>query len=551
VVLRGEVICPGIAIGPAFLLYPEPLVPRKDIPPAQVEVELSRYTAAVRLVQTQFAERVREIQEGILPDADAIFSAFEAMISDKGFAAKVLGRISAERVNAEWALEEEAKKQIRLFDAMADPYLQARAEDVRQLVDGILRALAQAGAAQKATGIAPGKGQVLVSRHLFPRAAIQAQQSGAAAFATESSALSAHAAILLKGFRIPSVGGIAGLHSAVREGDNVIVNANEGIIIVRPNPETLERHLRLSESAPPLVVRKVRPEKGWATKDGTQVRLLANIESPDQLDFAYEIGLEGVGLFRTEFLALTSGSIPVEEKQYEVYREVVRASSGKRICIRTFDLGADKQSPALYRNVALNPAMGTRGIRRHLNGHLDEFKTQVRAILRAAAGSDAEVGILLPVVTTVDEVRLVRQHIETVKTELCVSGTPHSCDTKLGVMIEVPAAAISIRDMLAEADFVSVGTNDLLQHFMAADRNNEEVLKYNNFEHPAFIWLMRYMIDEAARMGRVENVTVCGEAASRANPVSIMLRLGYRAFSIAPVALAGVQQAIGELDLTV
>ena len=160
---------------------------------------------------------------------------------------------------------------------------------------------------------------------------------------------------------------------------------------------------------------------------------------------------------------------------------IVQASSGKRICIRTFDIGADKQSPTLYRNVALNPAMGTRGIRRHLNADLGEFKTQVRAILRAAAGSDADVGILLPVVTTVDEVRLARQHIETVRTELCASGTPHSSDTKLGVMIEVPAAAIAMREMLAEADFVSVGTNDLLQHFMAADRDNEEVLKYNNF----------------------------------------------------------------------
>lgn len=547
VTLRGETICPGIAMGPAFLLEPEFVVARKDIPSERVWPEQRRYTVAVRLVQDQFAERVRQIRAGTLPEAAAIFSAFGAMLADREFTNRVLGRISAEKVNAEWALEEEAKKLIRLFDAMVEPYMQARAEDVREIVDGILRALVRAEETQAATYVAPEKGQILVSGHLFPRAAMQAQYAGAAAFATESKALFAHAAILLRGFRIPAMGGIAGLTRVVFEGDNIIVNANEGTVVVRPAPATLEKHLaRLSESPLPL---EVRPEMGWTTADGTRVHLLANIESSDQLTFAYGIGLEGVGLFLTEFLALTSGSIPSEDKQYEVYQQAIRASSGKKIRIRTFDIGADKQSPTLYRNVARNPAMGTRGIRRHLNGDLSEFKTQVRAILRAAAGSDAEVGILLPVVTTVDEVRLARQHIETVKAELGASGTPHSSDTTLGVMIEVPAAAVAMREMLAEADFVSVGTNDLLQHFMAADRGNEEVLKYNDFEHPAFLWLMRHMIDEAAGMGRVEDVTVCGEAASRANLVSIMLRLGYRAFSITPVALTGIQKAIGRLNL--
>ncbi|HIJ72924.1 MAG TPA: phosphoenolpyruvate--protein phosphotransferase [Candidatus Hydrogenedentes bacterium] len=547
VVRRGEIICPGIAIGPAFLLEPEFLVTKKHIPFDQVGVEQNRYTEALRLVQTQFAERVREIRDATLPEAAAIFSAFEAMLSDREFTKSVLGSIAGESVNAEWALEYEAEKLIRLFDAMADPYLQARAEDVRELVDGILRALARAREAQVARYVAPEKGQVLVSDHLFPRAAMQAQHAGAAAFATESSALFAHAAILLKGFRIPSVGGIGGLGCVVFEGDDIIVNANEATVVVRPTPETVKEHLaRLGEARLPL---EVRSEKGWTTRDGTQVHLMANIESPDQLDFAYLSGLEGVGLFRTEFLALTSGSIPSEEEQYEVYQEIVQASSGKRICIRTFDIGADKQNRTLYRNVALNPAMGTRGIRRHLNANLSEFKTQVRAILRAAGRGDADVGILLPVVTTIDEVRLARQYIEDVKKEMSVSGAPYSSDTKLGVMIEIPAAAIAMREMLAEADFVSVGTNDLLQHFMAADRDNEEVLKYNNFEHPAFLWLMRHMIDEATGVGRVKDVTVCGEAASRADLVLTMLRLGYRAFSIAPVALTGVRHAIETLDL--
>ncbi len=547
VILRGETICPGIAIGPAFLLEPEFVVTRKEIPSELVGREQSRYLEAVRLVQEQFAQRVREIRDTPLPEAAAIFSAFEAMLADGELTKSVLGRIAAEKVNAERAVEEEAKKLVRLFDAMADPYLQARAEDIRELVDSILRALFRAEGTQTSRYVAPEKGQVLVSGHLFPRAAMQAQQDGAAAFATESNAFFAHAAILLRGFRIPSVGGIAGLSRVVFEGDTIIVNANEGIVVVRPSPQSIEEHSTRPDV--PGLPLEVRSEEGWTTRDGTRIHLLANIEYPDQLDFAYLSGLEGVGLFRTEFLALTSEGVPSEEKQCEVYRKIIHASSGKKICMRTFDIGADKQNPTLYRNVARNPAMGTRGIRRHLNADLEEFKTQVRAILRAAAGSDADVGILLPVVTTVNEVRLARQHIEDVKADLNASGTPYSRKTKLGVMIEIPAAAIAIREMLAEVDFVSVGTNDLLQHFMAADRDNEEVLKYNNFEHPAFLWLMRHIIDQAAELGRVEDVTVCGEAASRADLVSIMLSLGYRAFSIAPVALAGVQHEIESLDL--
>ena len=542
VILHGEIICPGIAIGPAYLLEPEFLVSKKAVASDGIAGEQKRYTVAVRLVQEQFRLQIREIKDSALPDTASIFAALDAMISDKEFSKTVLQRIASDGVNAEWALEVEAEKLIRLFDAMTDPYMQARAEDIRELADGILRALTRAGRAEGGNYIAPKQGQVLVSNHLFPRAAMQARHAGAAGFATESKALFAHAAILLRGFRIPSVGDVAGLSSIVYEGDILIVNADEGTVVVRPAPETLEKHsARLGELVTGQEATRVG---GWATGDGTRVRLLANIEAPEQADFAYASGLEGIGLFRTEFLALGRGSIPPEDDQYAIYARVIQASSGKRVCIRVFDFGADKQSPTLFRNIGRNPAMATRGIRRHLHGDLPEFKTQVRAILRAAAGSDAEVGILLPVVTTVEDVRLARQHIDDVRRELEISGLPYGRDTKVGAMIEVPSAAIAMREMLAVSDFVSVGTNDLLQHFMAADRDNEEVLKYNNFEDPSFIWLMQFIIDRAAEVGRAHDVTVCGEAASRPNLVATMLRMGYRAFSISPVALNGVGQAI-------
>jgi phosphotransferase system enzyme I (PtsI) len=251
-------------------------------------------------------------------------------------------------------------------------------------------------------------------------------------------------------------------------------------------------------------------------------------------------GLDGIGLFRTEFMVPPEGCIPSEEEQYAIYRRVFEKAAGRFITIRTLDLGADKRMGLSLACAGSNPAMGVRGIRRHLLNGLGELRTQLRAILRAAC--DQDVGILIPMVTTVDDITQAKRVLAEVCEELRRQRAQPPKSVLLGAMIEIPAAAVSVRDILAEVDFISVGTNDLLQYFMAADRDNERVVQYNDATAPAFSWLLKHIIGEAAKAGRETDVTVCGEIASDSRLLPHLLHLGYRSFSVAPIAATRVRE---------
>jgi phosphotransferase system enzyme I (PtsI) len=342
------------------------------------------------------------------------------------------------------------------------------------------------------------------------------------------------------------VGGVSGLREQVEDGDEVIVDAVNGVVILRPGPETVEKFAALKQQFElPEGLLPLSP-LGGATKDNTQIRLMANIDNPDQIQLVRSNRLQGVGLFRTEFSVLQSNSFPTEEEQYAMYRHVFTAA-GSRVVIRTFDIGGDKQIAGLDYCTGQNPALGIRGVRRHLLRQPEELRIQLRAILRAAVGY--QVDILLPMVTTADEVRQVKKILEKVKEELRGEGSPFSDEVCLGAMIEVPAAAIGVSEILAEVDFINIGTNDLLQYFVAADRDNVAVLGYENFENKAFLWLLEFIIERAAELGKENNVTVCGEGASHPELVPILLGLGFRSLSITPTAAQSVRTAIARVDL--
>ena len=546
VTLKGTTICPGIGTGCAHALDREIRAVRNAIEIGQVPAEQERYTRAVQAVIDRLREHIDEVHDGFLPDALLILRAHEAMLADDQFHEGVHRRISTDHKNAEWALTEEAEQLIRQFEATRDAYLQARSEDVRDLVDHVLAVLSQPREAWHTTAPKLTGSQVLISSRLYPSAAMVAQRYAAAGFATESRALSAHAAILLKGFGIPAVGEVSGLTGAVDDGDQVVVDGMDGLVILRPQLATLRRYAAIKHEMEGAV--DVGPPVECRTADGIQVRLLANIENPHQVRLAFQKGLEGIGLFRTEFFVLMSGCCPPEEQQLHIYREVVSAAAGRFVAIRTFDIGADKQSPALHHAPGQNPALGVRGIRRHLLRDPMELRSQIRAILRAAVGG--EVGMLLPMVTTVDDVREAKGHLEDAKKELRSEGAAFSDAVKLGAMIEVPAAAIAVRDILEEVDFLSIGTNDLLQYFMAADRDNDDVVQYNDAESSAFLWLLKHIIVEAAAVGREGDVTICGEIASRSDLVRGLIRLGYRSLSISPATAPAVRAAVAETDCT-
>jgi phosphotransferase system enzyme I (PtsI) len=302
------------------------------------------------------------------------------------------------------------------------------------------------------------------------------------------------------------------------------------------------RELELPEALPSL------PSIGGHTRDGVGIRLMANIDNPEQIGLLLTNRLEGVGLFRTEFFVLEAASFPTEEEQCDIYHRVFTAAGGRQVVIRTFDIGGDKQIPDLYYCSGQNPALGVRGVRRHLLRRPDEIWTQLRAILRAAVGFP--VGVLLPMITTVDDIREVKSLLKGVKKELRGEGKQFSSEVQLGAMIEVPAAAIGIRDILTEVDFVSVGTNDLLQYFVAADRDNEAVLRYGDSENKAFLWLLRFIIQEAAAVDREKSVTICGEIASHPHLVPLLLALGFRSLSITPTSAQLVRNAIANIDLS-
>ena len=545
--LSGTTICPGIGIGRVRVIDREISVLRKKITSDQVQSEQQRYSEAVKTVSDHLYEHIKEAHAGSSLSASLILKNHEAMLTDDQFHDAVRSRISVEYKNAAWAIEDEGRQIIAGLEASRSPYLKSRAEDIRDLVESIVDALSPTPETYKKVLRQKGESEVLISGNLFPSSVMEARRFHSVAFATESAVLSSHAAILLKGFGIPAIGGVRGLRESAVDGDQLIVDAINSVVIIRPEPETVQKYITLKQELEIPEELPPSPPIGGRTKDGANVRLMANINNPHQIQLVLRNRLEGVGLFRTEFFVLEAESFPTEEEQYDIYHHVFTTAGGRRVVVRTFDIGGDKQIGDLHYCYGQNPALGIRGVRRHLLRRPEELRTQLRAILRAAVGFP--VGVLLPMITTVDDIGEVKRLFERVKEELRVEDKPFSVDVQLGAMIEVPAAAIGVGDILAEVDFVNVGTNDLLQYFVAADRDNDAVLRYENFENKAFLWLLGFIIERAAELGKEKNVTICGEGASHPELVPLLLGLGFRSLSITPTSAHSVRNAIANTDL--
>ncbi len=545
--LRGTTICPGIGIGRVRVLDQEFIIPKNEILPSQVQSEQRSYTEAVKAVSDHLHEHIEEAHAGSSLSSSVILKNHKAMLTDEQFHEAVLSRIATEYKNAAWALEVEGEQIIARLDASRSPYLMSRAEDIRDLVASIVDALSPTPEMYKKASQKNGEPKVCISDNLFPSSVMEARRFHSVAFATESAALSSHAAILLKGFGIPAIGSLRGLRESAVNGDLAIVDAVNGVVIIRPDHDTLQKYIALKQELEVPEELPPSPPISARTKNGINVRLMANINNPDEIHLVLRNRLGGVGLFRTEFFVLETESFPTEQAQYDIYRRVFTAADGRLVVIRTFDIGGDKQIADLHYCTGQNPALGVRGIRRHLLRRPNELQTQLRAILRAAVGFP--VGILIPMITTVDDIKEVRRLLESVKEELRAEDKPFSEEVQIGAMIEVPAAAISIGDILAEVDFVNVGTNDLLQYFVAADRDNDAVLQYENFESKAFLWLLRFIIERAAELGKEKNVTICGEGASDPELVPLLLSLGFRSLSITPTSAKSTRNAIANTDL--
>ena len=556
--IHGLAVSRGIAIGRAVVVASSRMeVVHYFIRPDQVEAEIAR----ARNARNAVIDELRRLQEEMPKDApgepDALLDVHLMLLQDQALAEAIRNWISERLYNAEWALTTQLEIISRQFDEMDDEYLRERKADLEQVVERILRHM-KGAASPISPPMAPAEGGpqlalegasetplVLVAQDLSPADMLQFKSKVFAGFITAVGGKTSHTAIVARSMDIPAVVGARAASQLIRQDDWLIIDGNEGVVIVDPTPMILAEYgfrQRQNELERERLARlRFTPS---LTMDGQKVELLANIEQPSDGAAAVRAGAVGVGLFRSEFLFMgRSGNLPGEEEQYRAYREALNGMQGMPVTIRTLDVGADKPlDKAQPKDYYLNPALGLRAIRWSL-ADTAMFRTQLRAILRAAA--HGQVKLLFPMLAHRSEIEQTLAQLRQAQSELDVRGVAYG-QVKLGAMIEIPAAALMVRTFLRYFDFLSIGTNDLIQYTLAIDRADESVAHLYDPMHPAVLRLVAEVIAAANEAGK--EISVCGEMAGDVSMTRLLLGLGLRSFSMHPAQILAVKQEILRAD---
>ena len=548
-VLEGLGVAPGIAVGPAYLLEAGAIpVAIHALADDEVADEVARFNAAVAKGQRQL--RKLKSKSANLPGAAAeemgyLLEAYLQMLSGSRLLRGVERRISQEKINAEAAVQAEIAEIAEGFAALSDQYLAARADDIREVGDRLIRNLTQTPFAAFSE-LTPGT--VVIAEELSPADTALLDPALVSGFATVLGGPEGHTAIMARSLALPAVLGVAGLLGAVHNGDTVVVDGSSGRVVINPSAEMLaEYEHRQSEyrNEQRMLARLKRVPA--VTRDGEAITLLANVELPRESQSALAAGAEGIGLLRTEFMFMNRDDLPDEEEQYQALKAITEAMNGRLVVMRTLDIGGDKLALPLSAHLAesTNPALGLRAIRLSLKERF-LLETQLGAMLRASA--HGQVRILLPMISSIGEVRQVRQAMATVirrlkRRKVKIADPP----PMLGVMIEVPGAALSADALAQVADFFAIGTNDLTMYTLAIDRSEEQVAHLYNTLHPAVLRLIQFTA-EAAFRARIP-ISVCGEIAGDPRYTALLLGLGVRELSMAWPALPRVKQRIRSIDL--
>ncbi len=546
--LHGIGVSRGIAIGRAQLVSHATLeVAHYTVPAARLDQEVARLAFAIDEVQKELTALHGTVtKSGEVPGEFGAFLDVHWMILNDPTIAEVPKKIIVEqRCNAEWALTQQMNVLIEQFEQIEDPYLRERKADVVQVVERVLKRL------MGKPGVLPGsvaeERTILVAHDLSPADVISFKQHHFAAFLTDLGGVTSHTAIVARSLGVPAVVATHNARQMIHDGELLIVDGNHHVVIVNPDRAVLAEY-RLRQSELDLERQKLRRLRGKPaeTLDGQRVELNANIELPGDLAQVLESGASGVGLFRSEFLYLNRVGLPDEDEQFEAYRAVAAGLAGKPVTIRTFDLGADKSKEGLggLSRVAPNPALGLRAVRFCL-AEPKLFLTQLRAILRAS--HYGSVRILIPMLASVGEIDATLAMIEQAKETLRERGEPFDPAVPVGGMIEIPAAALAIDSFLARLDFLSVGTNDLIQYTLAVDRADESVSHLYDPLHPAVLRLLALAIGDA-RKAKVP-IAVCGEMAGDTQMTRLLLGLGLRDFSMHPAQVPAVKQRVLTSDV--
>ena len=545
--LHGIGVSGGVAIGRAQLVSHAMLeVAHYTIPPGGADAEIARLENAMRDVAAELEVLRDEMAGGDAPaEFEALLDVHTMILNDPTLSEAPKRLIAEQHCNAEWALTQQMNVLVREFEQIDDAYLRERKADVVQIVERILkRLLGRPGAITP-----PGAEQhtILVAHDLSPADVIQFKTHRYAGFLTDVGGATSHTAIVARSLAVPAVVATHNARQLIRENELLILDGTSHVVIVNPDKSVLAEY-RLRQGELELGRARLRRlvSKPATTIDGVSVELHANIELPDDLDQALDNGATGVGLFRSEFLFLNRAGLPSEDEQFDAYRRVAAGMGGKEVTIRTFDLGADKLTAGLdgLARVAPNPALGLRAVRFCL-AEPRLFLTQLRAILRATHYGN--VRILVPMLASVAEIDQTLALLGQAKETLREQGVPFDAGVKVGGMIEVPAAVLAISSFLAKLDFVSLGTNDLIQYTLAVDRADDAVSHLYDPLHPAVLKLLVMAISSANR-ARVP-IAVCGEMAGEASLTRLLLGFGLRCLSMHPAHLLTVKQRVLTTDL--
>lgn len=536
--LRGIAASDGIAIGPAFQFR------RADLRFDRYQVEDSsaewrRFQNAVEIARVQLTEMALQAERDLGNDAAAIFQAQMLMLEDPELLTRVRAALEEQGVNAEAALSDASGLYVHILEAVHSEYLRARAADVRDVTSRLLCILLGISLCPDAVPSVPS---VILAHDLMPSDILSLDRSRVLGLCTAEGGATSHVALLARALGLPAVVGIGPGVLQIPSGATVVLDGGAGLLLVDPDPQTLSLYRARAGRRAGAPHRPAAPADGPAiTSDGRRIVVAANVGTLEEARLAREVDADGIGLLRTEFLYLGRPTLPDEEEQYHSYRAILELFGNRPVVLRTLDVGGDKRLPGLELPPERNPALGLRAIRLSLT-RPEMFRPQLRAALRAGAGHNLK--IMFPMVTTVAEVRAARAFLEECRAELQAEGHPVA-DVAVGIMVEVPSAALMADHLAEEVDFFSIGTNDLSQYVMAADRTHAAVAPLADALHPAVLRLVRDII--AAAHARGKWVSLCGELAGDPVAIPILLGLGLDEFSMSPTAIPQAKRMIRSL----
>ena len=543
--LKGTGVSSGITTGYVYLLERGKISIKKiALKEDQIEKEIWRFKTAIKKAINELNNIKQSIPDDEVRRHTFIIDAHILMLQDDFFSKEVIETLKREKINTEWALDIVVSKFLSSFEGIEDPYLKERGQDLKYIYDRLLRILVKGKTPGIETVNKKAARGIIVAHDLSPADTIQLNLNRISGFVTDVGGRTSHTSIVARALEIPAVVGVSNITSLVKNNDRIIVDGDEGIVIINPTREVqrdyIARQLKLKSLKKELLkIARLKSE----TRDGFKIKVGANIELLAEMDIVERYGAQGIGLYRTEYIYLSRKTLPTEAEHYHIYRKLAENKNLEYITIRTLDIGGDKFASQIEMTKEINPAMGLRAIRLCIK-EVDLFKTQLKGILRASAYGPLK--ILIPMVSGVEEVRKTKAIIKECMEELEQKHIDFNRDIKIGIMIEVPATCM-ISDILAEeVDFFSIGTNDLIQYTLAIDRGNEYVSYLYEPLHPAVLRMIKYVVD-VAHNHEIE-VAMCGEMAGEALYIPVLVGLGLDEISMNPYSVPRAKKIIRGIE---